>query len=288
MNTQPIIKQQNIEPGIYDISNDAYHQGPGISRTAIMELKTSAKHYWNRYLDPDRPPEKEKKCFDFGQALHTLVLEPEEFDNRFVVIPHINGTTKAGREFNKELATTLNGRGKIIEKLPDGHTDSDYQALTRMTKIIKEEIFPIFKIDLSRAKIEKSLYWIDEETGVLCKCRPDLWQDKFVIDIKGEKKADERSFSFSAKDHGYHVQVAMIKEALKVLYKIKMSSFEFVVIEKKLPHAYGIYSLDEASIALGHEIFKQNLRKYKACLEANNWPRSYGIQEITLPRYAFN
>lgn len=283
----PIIKQETPLSVMYDISNDAYHQGPGISRSALMEFRKSPLDYWYKYINPDRPAEKPKKHFDFGQAFHTLVLEPEEFDNRFVVIPHINGTTKAGKEFNKELATTLNGRRKIIEKLPDGHADSDYQDLIRMLKIMKEEIFPLLGVDLSKAKIEKSIYWVDKDTGILCKARPDIWQGTCILDIKGEVDISPKTFARSANDKGYHVQMAMIAEGLFTLFGVKITRSIFPVVGKKLPHSSGIYSLDKSSMKLGHKIFKEELRKYKVCLETDHWP-SHGVQEISLPRYAFN
>lgn len=278
---------ETIKPGICSISNEAYHQSPGISRSALMEFRESPLDYWHKYINPDRPPEKRKKHFDFGQAFHTLVLEPEEFDNRFVVVPHLKRNTKVGKKLDDEINLSLNGRGKIIEKLPDGHADSDYQDLIRMVKIMKEEIFTLLGVDLSKAKIEKSIYWIDKDTGILCKARPDIWQGTCILDIKGEVDISPKTFVRSANDKGYHVQMAMIAEELLTLFGVEITRSIFPVVGKKPPYPSGIYSLDKPSIELGRKIFKEELRKYKICLETDHWP-SHGVQEISLPRYAFH
>ncbi|MDQ8040096.1 MAG: hypothetical protein REH83_06790, partial [Rickettsiella sp.] len=48
--TLQTVNGRNMEPGIYDISNEAYHQGPGISRSALMKFKRSPYHYWYEYI----------------------------------------------------------------------------------------------------------------------------------------------------------------------------------------------------------------------------------------------
>ena len=37
---------RDMGPGIYSISNEDYHNGPAISRSALMEFRKSPYHYW--------------------------------------------------------------------------------------------------------------------------------------------------------------------------------------------------------------------------------------------------
>ena len=87
-------------------------------------------------------------------------------------------------------------------------------------------------------------------------------------------------------DYGYHIQAAMIQEALIEIKKVKIKDLLFLVIEKSAPYALSIYQLDEASIEQSRYEFKQLLSRYKHCLETNVWP-AYAIQTISIPRYAF-
>lgn len=74
-----------MEPGIYfDLSNDDYHGGPGTNKGLLDVVARSplhAKALLDRAND-DRP--EPTPAMQLGTALHTLVLEPEVFAERYV------------------------------------------------------------------------------------------------------------------------------------------------------------------------------------------------------------
>ncbi|MGE5046901.1 exodeoxyribonuclease VIII, partial [Yersinia enterocolitica] len=72
-----------MEPGHYqDISNEDYHSGPGVSKSQLDDVAINpAILTWKKTA----PVDTEKlKALDMGTALHCLLLEPEEFDKRFI------------------------------------------------------------------------------------------------------------------------------------------------------------------------------------------------------------
>ncbi|EPT1579767.1 RecE family exodeoxyribonuclease, partial [Salmonella enterica subsp. enterica serovar Cerro] len=72
----------DIQPGIYyDIPNEAYHAGPGVSKSQLDDIAdTPAIYLWRK----NAPVDTEKtKSLDTGTAFHCRVLEPEEFSKRF-------------------------------------------------------------------------------------------------------------------------------------------------------------------------------------------------------------
>ncbi|EOZ7041506.1 RecE family exodeoxyribonuclease, partial [Salmonella enterica subsp. enterica serovar Cerro] len=90
----------DIQPGIYyDIPNEAYHAGPGVSKSQLDDIAdTPAIYLWRK----NAPVDTEKtKSLDTGTAFHCRVLEPEEFSKRFIIAQEFNRRTSAGKEEEK-------------------------------------------------------------------------------------------------------------------------------------------------------------------------------------------
>ena len=89
-----------MEPGIYPtIENDTYHAGAGISNTGLGHILQSPYHFWSNHLDPVRPERPPTRPQEDGHIAHCAILEPDEFNHRYVVGPDVNRNTKAWKEF---------------------------------------------------------------------------------------------------------------------------------------------------------------------------------------------
>jgi exodeoxyribonuclease VIII len=67
-----------IRPGVYDLTNDAYHSGPGVSKSSLDLIHKSAELF--AFVHSDEAPERESTpAQDFGTAYHMIVLEPDLF-----------------------------------------------------------------------------------------------------------------------------------------------------------------------------------------------------------------
>lgn len=75
-------KLENIEPGIYtDIPNDAYHAGPGISKTGLDLFHRSPFHL--HAIKSGMFPKPETKSQYIGRAFHAAILEPDVFAREY-------------------------------------------------------------------------------------------------------------------------------------------------------------------------------------------------------------
>lgn len=229
-----IASEKSIKPGLYDLSIEDYHQG--ISRSGLMEFKRFPYHYWYKYLNPAYKPEPVTQAQIIGNALHSLILEPNEFEKRYFVMPEFNKATKEGKERWQKINSEL-GKKETL-------TANQYQTLQHMAAILKKNKLASQLIE--NAEIEQSLYWTDPDTGILCKCRPDILRCNLICDLKTAQDGSPRSFQYAAFNYGYYIQAAMIQEALKHLKQKIIKNFLFLVIEKSAPYAISIYQLDEA------------------------------------------
>lgn len=268
-----------FDPGIYDISNEEYHASAGISRSGILEFSKSPKHFWHKYLNPEyikKDPTPEMK---FGTAFHSYVLEPEKFTDEYYVMldnPY-HGNSTIGRKFKAEQIA--NSEGRSILSL------DDYMQIEQMEKSINND--PQAYGLIANAQYEKSIYWIDTATQLLCKCRPDILKEQFVVDLKTTKDASEQQFKKDFYYRGYALQLAMIQEGIKHTTGIIIHDFLDLAIEKEEPYVTAIYPVDESYIQQGLAIFHVRLAQIKKCFDENKWP-GYGVCAPLMPLHNLN
>lgn len=124
---------------------DNYTKNEYLNYSFAKQLLTSPKGlvYPDNFLDDDDA--KEKRGLFIGQAFHTLLLEPEEFNKRYYVTD-VNLTTKEGKEIKKgcdEMNFTI-----IKQK--------DFDLVNSMAKEIKSK--PLFKILWDNKKATEVAY----------------------------------------------------------------------------------------------------------------------------------
>jgi exodeoxyribonuclease VIII len=147
-----------------------------------------------------------------------------------------------------------------------------------------------------KGKAEQSVYWVDEETGVLCRIRPDWWvrQKGIVLDVKTTEDASAEAFRNSIARYGYDSQDAMYTDGIKAATGKTLRLFAFLAVEKSArvvdgqPLGVAVYLLDDASRDLGRAKYRANLKTYAECERSGNWP-GYGnvVQHISLPNWNF-
>ena len=263
-----------IGPGIHDITNEEYHCSEGISRSQLMRLKQSPCHFWYENINPLYVKPKPTDAMIVGSATHTAILEPQEFLKRYYRLGKIDRRTTKGKELYAK-ALEENADKEII-------TDEQYQEIQAMHHAVLCHPEAL-RLVLS-GRVEKSIFWEDPDTGILCKVRPDIWHDNMIVDLKTSNNAAFKPFQNSAYSLGYHLQAAMIHEAFKHQLQIDMQDFIFLVIEKQPPYAIALYPLDESALELGISEFKQLLDKLKHCQDTEIWP-SYETRLLTMPNY---
>lgn len=137
---------------------------------------------------------------------------------------------------------------------------------------------------------EKSVYWNDATTGVLCRCRPDWWRDdNVIVDLKTTEDASPEGFAKSMANYRYDVQAAYYLDGVQAATRKRPKAFVFIAVEKKPPYGVGVYVLDSDSLELGRAQYQHDLRIYAECVRTGEWP-GYGdkIQTISLPAWHAN
>lgn len=273
-----------MKPGIYNnLDIDEYHNSEGISSTGISLLLDCPKRYHYEYhgkpevLDPKEQQEARNK-YKMGRALHMLVLEPEKFDATFYCMAEkVNLTTKIGKELWAKAELEANGR----EILRAGSWE-DIKAMAESVK--SHSIWKEFKDGL----VEQSIYWEGGVFNTELKARPDIFNDRLIIDVKTTDSI--KLFANSIYNYGYHRQAAMQIDGLKTVDG-KKRLFAYFVVEKKAPYLTGCFTLDEVSLDQGRREYLDAAITYTECKHSDIWP-DYQDQNdnkfrlISIPKWA--
>ncbi len=254
---------------VLDISIQEYHSlTDSVSCSGLKHLLRSPAHF-QAYLRGNRDSGDK-----IGSALHSAVLEPEVFNSTYGV----SCTARRGKSYTE-----------FVEQHPDRTilTDAEFACVKGMLKaLIQFPDFPLWKA-LRAAEREKSVVWIDEETGIKARVRFDAICAPYAIfDLKSTTDARPEQFIKQAVRLDYDLQAAMYSEAAYRHTGEKMP-FNFVAVETAEPHGVFMLPADESMLENGRRKFRRALATYKRCMETGQWPNyTNAIQPLVWPRYA--
>lgn len=276
-----IIEKNNGQGfAVRNIPIEEYHRGPGISSSDIKKLINGTVESW---LYEKANPKEPTPALRLGNAIHCMVLEPDQFWNRYCLdidAPCAPGrsTTEGKAEWKayKEDWKTRNG------KEMDFDIDSDewksvwlkwrhpnfkkeiipaewVKTCTAIAENVKNH--PMVHQMFAEGESEVTLYWLDPETDILCKCRPDRLNQTFpcIPDIKSTGSAALDDFENDITAHDYHVSAFWYLWGAKMVFGIDFDNFVYVPAEKEEPYLVTFYMADEGSLAVGEGLSRAGL-----------------------------
>jgi len=250
-----------MNPGIYPaISNSDYRASDGISKSDLdMFNNDQSSLEWREKCPVDTD---KLKTLDFGDACHAVCLEPDRLATDFAVMPKF-GLKAVDKEAKKEWISE-HSRLKII-------TTDEMKKLKLMYESVMAHPGARYWLE-AEGIAEQSYYWIDPDTGVLCKCRPDrnILNTSALMDIKTTD--DLKKFElYSIPDYRYHVQGAFYTDGVTACGEEK-DLFVFVVIQKTIE--LGRYPV--RCVVLPKDATECGRREYKQDLEDYAWAKDSG------------
>jgi hypothetical protein len=267
----------SISPGIYyDLSNAQYHSGPGVSKSQLDDIAVSpATYIWRK----NAPVDTEKlQALDMGTALHCLLLEPDEFDSRFIKAPAFNRRATAGKEAEAEFLKNCADTGKTVIEY------DDHRKLMLMRDSVMAHPEARWLLE-QEGHSEASIYWTDEETGELCRFRPDRMLDVSPVILDVKKVDDMSRFARHVEDFRYHVQHAMYCDGYRNHFS-EVPDFLFLAVSSSIEcgrYPVMVYQLPQDWVDDGHTLYRRNLERFHQCRIRNDW---HDIVTLNRPAWA--
>jgi exodeoxyribonuclease VIII len=216
-----------------------------------------------------------------GRAIHCLLLEPDQYGERYTTAPKIDRRTKEGKA--DWAAYVEQAKGKEVL------TDDEAREVGAMAAAIERNTRAMALLK-SKGERELACIWRDEPTGLMMKCRMDLVVPGTVgvlADIKTTQAADYESFSRSIQKYAYDVQSAMYTDAYAAITKRRLEHAIIAVDEA----GCFVYTMGEASIHAGRCKYRRVLHDYARVKvgEMPEWDDSVRVIEMPeweLKKYA--
>jgi len=224
------------------MKDDSFYYGylgsASLSSSSVKILNQSPKAY-HRYLrfgsNSDSP------ALTNGKLFHTMVLEPQELENRFVVVDVASKSTKTF----KDAKAASEGKSVI--------TRDEYDDCKSLCDTM-------FRCRAISDIIQGSVYekpGIGYVNGYPFRAKADMiHSDGSIYDIK--TTSDITSFEQSARRYGYAAQVYIYSK----IFSVHFLNFHFIVIDKSTGDL-GMFSVSREFYELGERLVRNATITYR-------------------------
>lgn len=219
-----------------------YRTSDGLNQSYLKDvLSVSPSYAEYRRLNPEETP-----ALAFGTALHTQVLEPNEFTNRYAVAPDCDRRTTAGKAVYEAFVATNVGKTTLKA--------DDYAKIVRMASISRgyfdekqalvsnheQAFFGTFRV------IDGEFKGKEVDVKALLDAVYVFRDHVLIKDLKSV--ADIANVSGAAHNNGWAVQSAFYHDIVQKFSKLDVK-FEYVSQSKDEPYDVRVgYVTDEMFI----------------------------------------
>lgn len=251
-----IAKQYGVSCNSYSIecTHDEYHSFKhAVSRSQLVHMLRSPAHFIEALKNKTH---KQTAGQLLGTLVHMSALEPIEFANKYVPWRGGSSSTLEYKRFQY-----ANQDKKILNM-------ELYDQVCAMRDAIWNMELP-FNMDSKLKELfdlgqsEKTIFWTDAETGIVCRIRVDKLLPNLIFDIK--TCGDARPFPFltlMAMKQDLDLQAAMYHEGVKA-FTGESRNFAFVAVEDSAPYSTCIHETGP-----GTEFFNNGMKKFRYVLNA--------------------
>lgn len=242
-----------MEVELLELSEPEYRKLPGVNWSSLKHMAISPAQYkWE--VDHPKPP---STAMSLGKIEHSVILETDKYLDKLTVFDGANRGTKkfdAACEANPDKLIVTPGEHEMILL----HLER-YRANKHFSQITEN------------AKVEQCLRWTDPETGIVCKCRPDMFNDLVLVDLKTNRHIEERRWWYDFKDYKYHCQFAFYYDALRLLDGIERVN---VVVKLETSPCFDVlyFPLPDTALMEGRAHCRRLLNELRDCVEVDAWP----------------
>ncbi|WP_245413750.1 PD-(D/E)XK nuclease-like domain-containing protein [Fulvimarina endophytica] len=206
---------------------------------------------------------KTSDALDFGKCVHCLLLGDEVFKDAFEVRP------EQWKDYKPKAAQEWRDAVRAAGKTPVTLDD-----LERVRRIADDAAnYPEVRQGILNGRVERTIAWKDEETGIWVRCRPDVLSnaDGVFADLKTCSSFSEDFLERQAFDACYWLQGAMTRFVCRHLGMPFETFVLLYVLNNEVPDTTHV-ELSQHELDRGERALRWSLRTIRQCLNNGSWP----------------
>ena len=253
-----------------DIPFEQYLEDPAYSRSDLWDVHTGTLDCFHR--TKRGKIKKSSDALKLGSAFHCAVLEPDAFATKYTCYTERRGT-KAYKAFLEE-------NGYEEEHVL---TEAQFRWLTAASNYVMQ--MPMMAKLLDSGEPERSIFTVDDLTGLETKARPDLWVPEYdiMVDPKTVVSLDTTYLIREIKKHGYDLQAVHYMEAAAKAIGFDgqpdwqnlpdaYPDFVFCFVKKTLPVEVRLWKLPIEAIQSAASTRRAALNTLAMAVQTDKWP----------------
>lgn len=271
-----------------------------MSASRIEALRRSPRWYRHSLAQP----QKTSDALERGTALHLMMLEPALYETRYVIAEPCavklgEKSKRAGEPCGNPGLFQLAGIGWACGQHIRGGTVVDSEAET-ISKEIDAQVRGMAaaihahprarSLFEGRGDFEATIVFVDPETGVLCKVRPDRLIERagMYVALKTTRDATEFAFPRDAENRGYFRGLALYRRGLRAI-GWPYSTTAVLAVESEPPFDPVPYLVPEEDLDSADREVTRLLHRFKQCQTEDHWPgHAQEFLNLRRPRWATN
>ena len=192
-------------------------------------------------------PDPTSRDASLGDALHALLLEPERFDESYLVLDAAH-PPPAGLDDQGATARTWLSSDESL-------------ALDAMRRAVLTYARAPLGDWFARGEKELSIYWTDDHGG-RWKGRPDCFTEDVILELKTASDVRPARFAKSRRRYGYDLQAALYLEGIARLTG-RRPRFVYVAVESSRPHTVWLHEPTVAELEHAQQVLDDARRQFR-------------------------
>lgn len=247
---------------IEKMTDAEYFALEAISASQIKTFDKGAYWFWKSTpFNHEKEPEKESDALIFGKLCHCLLLEPEKFDEEYLIYDF--GKLRANKKY--EEAKLLNPNKIIVNQEEVDH------AKKMMSELQNHKLAGLI---LDGATAEMPYIWMDKNTGLLCKCKMDAIKrtKAGIVLIDYKTSSDIEGLINWPQKLQYPLQADFYCRAVKEKYGENPIEFVFIIQSNKIGEEdiIAVCNVEFDTQQVAHDIVDHHLIEIKERLDSWN------------------